>query len=96
MNSLLLSYIDYLGAMVVASAGAVLIAPDYIGHGESVGCNRTFVSKIPCEQAISLAWLGTKKCIDDELDSCSFLENTATVTGKLTWTVLLFQLSTCC
>jgi hypothetical protein len=28
--------------------------------------------------------------------SCSFLENTATVTGELTWTESLFQLSTCC
>jgi hypothetical protein len=83
MNNLLFSYIDYLSAMVAASAGAVSITPDYIGYGESVGYNRTFISKIPYEQAISLAWLGTKKYIDDELDSCSFLENTATVTGKL-------------
>jgi hypothetical protein len=90
MNSLLFSYIDYLSAMVAASAGAVSITPDYIGYGESVGYNRTFISKIPYEQAISLAWLGTKKYIDEELDSCSFLENTATLTGKLTWTVFFF------
>jgi hypothetical protein len=55
MNSLLFSYIDCLSAMVAASAGAVSITPDYVGCGESVGHNRTFVSQIPCEQAISLA-----------------------------------------
>lgn len=82
MNTLLFDYIDYLSAMVAASAGAVSITPDYIGYGESLGYNRTFVSKIPYEQAISLAWLGTKKYIEDELDGCSVLESTATVTGK--------------
>ena len=81
MNSLLFDYIDHISAMVAASAGAVSITPDYIGYGESVGYNRTFISKIPYEQAISLAWLGTKKYIDDELEGCSFLESTATVTG---------------
>jgi hypothetical protein len=83
VNSLLFSYIDYLSAMVAASAGAISITPDYIGYGESLGYNRTFLSKIPYEQAISIAWLGTKKYVEDELDACSFLENTATVTGKL-------------
>jgi hypothetical protein len=83
MNSLLFDYIDYLSAMVATSAGAVSITPDYIGYGESVEYNRTFLSKIPYEQAIAIAWLGTKQYVQDELDACSFLENTATVTGKL-------------
>jgi hypothetical protein len=94
MNSLLFPYIHYLSAMVAASAGAVSIAPNYVGYGESVGHNRTFISKIPYEQAISLAWLGTigtKRYIDEQSESCSFSENMATVTGKLARSVLFFH-----
>jgi hypothetical protein len=75
MNSLLFDYIDYLSAMVATSAGA----PDYIGYGESVGCNRTFLSKISYEQASALAWSGTKTYVEDELVGRSFLENTASI-----------------
>jgi hypothetical protein len=90
LNTILFDYIDYLSAMVAASAGAVSITPDYIGYGESVGYNRTFISKIPYEQAISLAWLGTKKYLEDELNGCSLLDSTATVTGKFT-SILFFE-----
>jgi hypothetical protein len=88
MNSLLFDYIDYLSAMVAASAGAVSITPDYIGYGESVGYNRTFLSKIPYEQAFALAWLGTKKYVEDELEGCSLLDSTATVTGKFASSII--------
>lgn len=83
LNSLLFDYMDYLSAMVATSAGAVSITPDYIGYGASFGYNRTFVSKIPYEQATALAWSGTKQHIEEALEGCSLLESTATVTGKL-------------
>jgi hypothetical protein len=77
----ILDTMDYLFAVGGAATGAIVVNPDYIGYGQSVDYNRTFLAVMPYAQSFAMSWLATQKYVANSTAGCSELENVATVSG---------------
>jgi hypothetical protein len=73
--------LDYLFATVGAASGAIVVNPDYIGYGESVDYDRTYLAGQTYAQSFAMSWLATQKYVANSTAGCSELENVATVAG---------------
>jgi hypothetical protein len=71
----------YLSALGSATAGAVVIMPDYIGYGESKAFDRAFLQPLTYLQATTVTYAATKRYISQVSFKCTELVNTVTITG---------------
>jgi len=70
------------GFPVAAAAGAVVVAPDYIGYGASLRThNRTYAIKESYQQAAVVSWLGTQLWIANQTAGCTQLDDVVTLVG---------------
>jgi hypothetical protein len=80
-GSFLFIYETFLASVVAATAGAMVVMPDYLGYGESYEYDRSFFTKVPYEQSIALSWLAAQKYLMESTRGCTILENSAMANG---------------
>ncbi|KAL3915954.1 MAG: hypothetical protein SGILL_005402, partial [Bacillariaceae sp.] len=72
---------SFVTALAGASAGAVVILPDYIGYGESKDFDRVFLQPLPYLQAGTVTYAAAKRYVAKISIECTHLVDVATLTG---------------
>ena len=73
--------VDLLVPLILASGGALVVTPDLIGYGESYNYNRTFLSKLPYEQAFIVSYLAAQDYVQQATGGCTQLSSELVVSG---------------
>jgi hypothetical protein len=67
--------------MVAASSGLIAIGPDWIGMGASADFNRTYLTRMPVEQAAVVSWFATQKYTNAVTNGCTAMGGSAVTHG---------------
>lgn len=81
IEQILLGMTDYLAPAIFGVWGAIAIAPDFVGYGESYLTPRAYFVLGNMAQSGALAWLATQEFVRTVSNGCTVLEAAASVSG---------------
>lgn len=81
IEDIVVSMTNYLVPAIFGVSGAIAIAPDFLGYGESYQTPRAYFVLGNMAQSGALAWLATQEFVRTVSNGCTVLEAAASVAG---------------